>query len=165
MYDFTSPPHFKVLEDIPWLDARIFTAEGGHSLGTYAAPSGAPGLNCAVQGNDNHVAKEMNRGKVAHCFGFEPEKLLTTKEEEDTICIIRVPWNIHSRPRDNSLILSEMFDYVAGILEFGPGPTAHGSSEMPTWGPIFRFNDKQNERVVKQRIKNLSDYLASLQEH
>jgi mono/diheme cytochrome c family protein len=57
------------------------------------------------------------------------------------------------------------YDYVAGILEFGPGPTAHGSSEMPTWGPIFRFNDKQNERVVKQRIKNLSDYLASLQEH
>jgi mono/diheme cytochrome c family protein len=56
------------------------------------------------------------------------------------------------------------YDYVKSILEFGPGPTAHGTSDMPTWGPIFRYNDKQNERVVQQRIKNLCDFLASLQE-
>jgi mono/diheme cytochrome c family protein len=55
-------------------------------------------------------------------------------------------------------------EYVKNILEFGPGPSAHGSSDMPTWGPIFRYNDKQNERVVQQRIKNLCDFLASLQE-
>jgi mono/diheme cytochrome c family protein len=55
------------------------------------------------------------------------------------------------------------YAYVSNILEFGPGPTAHGSSDMPTWGPIFRYFDKQNERVVQQRIKNLCDYLASLQ--
>ena len=56
------------------------------------------------------------------------------------------------------------YAYVKSVLEFGPGPTAHGSSDMPTWGPIFRFNDKQNERVVQQRIKNLCDFLASIQE-
>jgi mono/diheme cytochrome c family protein len=56
------------------------------------------------------------------------------------------------------------YDYVTGILRFGPGPTAHGSSDMPTWGPIFQFIDKDNERAVQQRIKNLSNYLASLQE-
>lgn len=55
------------------------------------------------------------------------------------------------------------YDYVANILEFGPGISAHGSSDMPTWGPIFRYYDKQNERIVRQRIKNLCDYLASLQ--
>ena len=54
--------------------------------------------------------------------------------------------------------------YVKSVLEFGPGPSAHGSSEMPTWGPIFRFNDKQNERIVQLRIKNLCDFLASIQE-
>ena len=57
------------------------------------------------------------------------------------------------------------YDYVSSVLEFGTGPSAHGSSDMPTWGPIFRYYDKQNERVVQQRIKNLCDYLASLQEH
>jgi mono/diheme cytochrome c family protein len=55
------------------------------------------------------------------------------------------------------------YDYVRSVLEFGPGFLAHGSSEMPTWGPIFRYYDKRNEKVVKQRIKNLSDFLASLQ--
>jgi mono/diheme cytochrome c family protein len=55
-------------------------------------------------------------------------------------------------------------EYVSSVLEFGPGPTAHGSSDMPAWGPIFRYYDKQNERTVQQRIKNLCDYLASLQE-
>ena len=67
------------------------------------------------------------------------------------------------------------YDYVSSVLELGPTPPrnipseyaypAHGSSDMPTWGPIFQYHDKQNERVVTQRIKNLCDYLASLQEH
>ena len=26
------------------------------------------------------------------------------------------------------------YDYVANVLEFGPGVSAHGSSDMPTWG-------------------------------
>jgi mono/diheme cytochrome c family protein len=55
------------------------------------------------------------------------------------------------------------YDYVSSVLEFGPGFPAHGSSEMPTWGPIFRYYDKRNEKVVKQRIRTLGEYLASLQ--
>jgi len=55
------------------------------------------------------------------------------------------------------------YDYVKDVLEFGKGTSAHGSSDMPTWGPIFRYYDKQNERAVQRRIKNLCDYLASLQ--
>jgi len=55
------------------------------------------------------------------------------------------------------------YDYVASVIEFGSGVSAHGSSDMPTWGPIFRYFDKRNEKVVQQRIKNLCDYLASLQ--
>jgi mono/diheme cytochrome c family protein len=55
-------------------------------------------------------------------------------------------------------------EYVRAVLEFGPGPMSHGSADMPTWGPIFRYYDKQNERVVQQRIRNLSNYLESLQE-
>jgi mono/diheme cytochrome c family protein len=55
-------------------------------------------------------------------------------------------------------------DYVSSILRFGTGPSAHGSSDMPTWGPIFQILDQHNERAVKQRIKNLCAYLASVQE-
>jgi mono/diheme cytochrome c family protein len=65
------------------------------------------------------------------------------------------------------------YDYVSSVLEFGTASSrnivsdyaypAHSSSDMPTWGPIFQYYDKQSERVVQQRIKNLCDYLASLQ--
>jgi mono/diheme cytochrome c family protein len=55
------------------------------------------------------------------------------------------------------------YDYVSSILRFGPGSSAHGSSEMPTWGPIFQTIDKKSEPAVEDRIRNLVDYLASLQ--
>jgi len=53
--------------------------------------------------------------------------------------------------------------YVMNILRFGPGPSAHGSSDMPTWGSIFQVIDKSNESAVQQRINKLTNYLASLQ--
>jgi hypothetical protein len=57
------------------------------------------------------------------------------------------------------------YEYVSGVLRFGTGATIlHGAADMPTWGPIFHALDRNNEDVVKQRIKNLCDYLASLQE-
>ena len=56
-------------------------------------------------------------------------------------------------------------EYVTSILQFGPGTTAHGASDMPTWGPVFEYLDKHNEAAVKQRIKNLATYLKSLQEN
>ncbi|HVS89691.1 MAG TPA: cytochrome c [Candidatus Acidoferrum sp.] len=55
------------------------------------------------------------------------------------------------------------YKYVEDVLRFGPGPAAHGSSDMPTWGPIFQWLDGKQKSTVDQRIKNLSKYLASLQ--
>lgn len=65
------------------------------------------------------------------------------------------------------------YDYVVSVLEFGPTPSenpkpyiypAHSSSDMPVWGPIFQHYDQQGEVVVRQRIKDLCDYLASVQQ-
>ena len=55
-------------------------------------------------------------------------------------------------------------DYVAEIVRFGKPIQAHGSADMPVWGPIFSARDKFNEVAVRRRIKNLCDYLATLQE-
>ena len=56
-------------------------------------------------------------------------------------------------------------NHVAGILRFGSGPAAqaHGSAEMPVWGPLFRSLDKYHETTVQQRIANLIDYIETLQ--
>jgi mono/diheme cytochrome c family protein len=56
------------------------------------------------------------------------------------------------------------YDYVTNVLRFGPGVAAHGSSDMPTWGALFQYMDNYNEASVQKRIKNLTDYLATLQE-
>jgi mono/diheme cytochrome c family protein len=55
-------------------------------------------------------------------------------------------------------------DLVTNVLRFGPGVAAHGSSDMPTWGGIFQYMDNYNQVAVQKRIKNLIDYLISLQE-
>lgn len=55
-------------------------------------------------------------------------------------------------------------EYVAEIVRIGKPIQAHGSSDMPVWGPIFNARDNFNEMAVRQRIKNLCAYLATLQE-
>ena len=55
------------------------------------------------------------------------------------------------------------YDYVTKVLLIGTNVPAHGPAEMPVWGPIFTFLDKDNKQAVLKRIKNLSDYLESLQ--
>ena len=55
-------------------------------------------------------------------------------------------------------------NYVTSVLRFGPGFSTHGSSEMPVWGPIFQYLDNYNEAAVRQRIKNLCEYLEFIQE-
>lgn len=54
------------------------------------------------------------------------------------------------------------YAYVTGVLRFSPGVPSHGSGTMPMWGPLFEYY--YNQTSAQQRIANLTDYLASLQE-
>ena len=56
------------------------------------------------------------------------------------------------------------YEYVSDVVRFGTRFAAHGSSDMPIWGPVFRSMENYDEAAVQRRIKALSDYLASLQE-
>jgi len=41
---------------------------------------------------------------------------------------------------------------------------AHGSADMPTWGPIFRTLDTNSQPAIMElRIHNLTEYLKSIQ--
>ncbi|MBZ5593257.1 MAG: cytochrome c [Acidobacteriia bacterium] len=52
---------------------------------------------------------------------------------------------------------------VTRIVEGADVVTAHGSTDMPTWGPIFRSLDPNNAPVTKLRIANLTKYIESMQ--
>jgi mono/diheme cytochrome c family protein len=52
---------------------------------------------------------------------------------------------------------------VAIMIRGGSNITAHGTDEMPMWGPIFRALDPSDARV-KARIDSLVSYIESIQQ-
>jgi mono/diheme cytochrome c family protein len=52
---------------------------------------------------------------------------------------------------------------VASVLKFGNGPGAHGSANMPVWGPLLQSLDKYHDTTAQQRISNLVNYIETLQ--
>jgi cytochrome c1 len=40
---------------------------------------------------------------------------------------------------------------------------AHDPAEMPVWGTEFAENERLNKAQVEQRVKNLTNYIKSLQ--
>jgi mono/diheme cytochrome c family protein len=52
-------------------------------------------------------------------------------------------------------------EHFASVLQFGTESHAHGTSDMPIWGPLFR---SQNKDLVQLRIYNLSNFVESFQQ-
>ncbi|MGC2831466.1 MAG: cytochrome c [Candidatus Acidiferrum sp.] len=54
--------------------------------------------------------------------------------------------------------------YVSNVLKNGVRLPAHGPAEMPVWGSDFEARDRLEKIQVKARIKELTDYIKSLQQ-
>lgn len=53
---------------------------------------------------------------------------------------------------------------VAQTIKAGPEIPAHGSVEMPVWGPIFlAMRNSANDAEVQLRAHNLAEYIKTLQ--
>jgi mono/diheme cytochrome c family protein len=52
---------------------------------------------------------------------------------------------------------------VRQVLGGGSSTPAHGSQDMPVWGPVFRAMTP-NQSIAKLRVDNLVRYLESIQE-
>jgi mono/diheme cytochrome c family protein len=55
-------------------------------------------------------------------------------------------------------------DYVSSVLRFGAKAPAHGTADMPVWGPLFASVSDSDNAKVQLRISNLSRYLKGLQQ-
>jgi mono/diheme cytochrome c family protein len=53
--------------------------------------------------------------------------------------------------------------HVISVLQFGSTLPAHGSAQMPVWGPLLGKIDNVRTQDTQLRIMNLSHYLHSLQ--
>ncbi len=55
-------------------------------------------------------------------------------------------------------------DHVFEVINGRASTPAHGSADMPVWGPIFRRLSGSHEAEVQQRVNNLTDYIRSMQQ-
>jgi mono/diheme cytochrome c family protein len=74
---------------------------------------------------------------------------------------------LKAKPTDLTLIAkgnTGMFPRatIEDVITNGGKWKAHGSKDMPTWGPIFRAVDG-NDRTVTAHVQNLVTYLESIQ--
>jgi mono/diheme cytochrome c family protein len=53
--------------------------------------------------------------------------------------------------------------HVASVLRGEGELPAHGSKDMPVWGPLFWRMSQGHEAEVQQRVANLNQYIESLQ--
>jgi|SRR5438477_5731409 len=53
--------------------------------------------------------------------------------------------------------------HVSSVLRGEADTPAHGSKDMPIWGPLFRNLSQGHDAEVQQRIANLNGYIESLQ--
>ncbi|HEY1985933.1 MAG TPA: c-type cytochrome [Terracidiphilus sp.] len=54
-------------------------------------------------------------------------------------------------------------NHVLSVVRFGSDLPAHGSAEMPVWGPILGRMNQANGQEKDLRLSNLSRYLESMQ--
>ena len=110
----------------------------------------SPGLEASITGADSfksycascHGLSAKGNGPIASRLRVDPPDLTTLARRNDG----RFP-----------------SDRVRGFIDgSGRELQAHGPSDMPVWGPIFRAFDPLDARV-RQRIDNLVKYLESIQ--
>jgi len=53
--------------------------------------------------------------------------------------------------------------HVAAVIQGDSMTPAHGSKDMPVWGPIFMSIGGHSQAQVQLRIRNLTNYLESMQ--
>ncbi|HUN86932.1 MAG TPA: c-type cytochrome [Terracidiphilus sp.] len=53
--------------------------------------------------------------------------------------------------------------HIISVLSFGADVPAHGTAEMPVWGPILGNMNKTNLQDKQLRLSNLSRYMESIQ--
>jgi len=98
--------------------------------------------------------KEMFRAYCASCHGED------AKGHGPAVPALKVaPPDLTLLAKRNNGKFSA--DYVNTVVAHGVNTPAHGSAEMPIWGPVFvGLNDR---RLVVLRVNKLSEYLETLQ--
>ena len=99
---------------------------------------------------------QMYKQYCATCHG------LTGKGDGPAAAALKSPpSNIALIARHNNGKFPEL--RVQNIIEGKGSPGAHGSGDMPVWGPIFRQQAGGDQTIMLMRIVNLTKHIESMQ--
>ena len=100
--------------------------------------------------------KEMYVNYCASCHG------ITGKGDGPAVAALKVPppdLTTLSRRNQAKFPAAHVFQAIRGDVAM----PAHGSKDMPVWGPVFSSLSKGDQAMVQMRISNLTKYIESLQ--
>ncbi len=130
----------------------LFAMVAGNVQAQTAAVKKAP-----IQATSANSGSEMFSSYCAPCHGKEG------KGNGPAAAALKYPpANLTQLARKNNGKFPA--DRVAKVLRSGVSGGAHGSTDMPIWGPLFSQVSGRDEAIVQMRISNLVKYLESLQE-
>ncbi len=103
--------------------------------------------------------KQMYVNYCAPCHGVEG-----TGNGPAAAALKRQPANLATLSRNNGGRFPST--HIVSVLQFGAANPAHGTAEMPLWGPMLGSMDTATNDADARalRIANLSRYLQSLQQ-
>jgi mono/diheme cytochrome c family protein len=121
------------------------------------APSqGAVVKHVPITNTPSNSGKEMYKNYCAVCHGKDG------KGDGPAASAMKAP------PTDLSALAKSSSgkypsSHVAAVIRGQATTTAHGSQDMPVWGPLFSSISQGHEGQVQQRITNLVNYVETLQ--
>jgi mono/diheme cytochrome c family protein len=117
------------------------TPEIKHVPATYTSPSSG---------------KEMYNSYCASCHGTDG------KGDGPAASALKIPvTNLTTLATKNGGTFPAA--HIAAVIQGGATTPAHGSKDMPVWGPIFMTMGGHSAAQVQLRIRNLTNYLESMQ--
>ena len=126
------------------------------AIGTSFANQSAPKVTIPVSKTAATSGQQMYSSYCAPCHGIDgrghgPAAAALRTQPTDLTAISK---NNHGKYPDTRVVT---------VLRFGSEVPAHGSAEMPVWGPILGKMNHTNAQEKELRISNLSRYLESIQ--
>ncbi len=104
--------------------------------------------------------KQMYHAYCATCHGLDGKG-----NGPAAVALKQPPPDLTTLTRENGGKFPDAHIYT--VLQFGVETPAHGTKDMPVWGPALRSLSQGNSTaamVEQQRVSNLTSYLRSLQQ-
>jgi mono/diheme cytochrome c family protein len=114
-------------------------------------------INIPARHTSANSGKQMFEAYCAACHGKEG------KGDGPVAAALKVPptdLTVLARQNNGKFPSMQVAKAITGEADI----SAHGSKEMPIWGPVFMSMSHQHESEVHLRVANLAEYIKSLQQ-